>query len=127
MSKPSFTFSASIASALLLGSLAAGCGGVGTAQADLRSAIDAQQASMNECYREALTRDEALSGDVSVRISMARKTTTVSSVEVLESAVSDETLNACVEEIISGISIDEAPGANMSVDYTLRYTPSSSN
>ena len=70
MKKP-FHSMTPIAALLSLSGLAVGCGGVGTAQADLRSAIDARQSTMDECYREALTRDESLTGDLRERVPIA--------------------------------------------------------
>ncbi len=97
------------------------CGSVGTAQGDLRSAVDAEQSVLNECYRDALTRDEALTGDLRVRLAMARKTNTISNLSVLTSDIDDARLTSCVNEVLSGVSIEEGPGVNMEVDYTLTF------
>lgn len=99
------------------------CGSVGTAQTDLRRAVDAQQSALNECYRVALTRDEDTSGDLRVRLAMARKTTTVSDVSVLESDVDDAALTSCINDVLSGVSIEEGPGVDIEVDYTVSFQP----
>ena len=120
MTKHSIKYTLLVATLALGGGLA-GCGGVGTAQADLRSAIDARQATLNECYREALTRDETLTGDLSLRVSMARSATTIDGLEVTHSNVDDAQLVACVVQALAGLSIDEAPKSALTVDYTVRF------
>ena len=121
--KKSFHSMTAIAALLALSGLAVGCGGVGTAQADLRSAIDARQTTLNECYREALTRDESLTGDLQLRVAMAKSATTISGIEVTHSNVDDPILVECVTGALEGLSIDEAPKSALTVDYTVRFSP----
>ena len=111
--------------AALLGVAVVGCG-VGNAQGDLRTAVDAEQSSMNECYRVALERDESTAGTMHLRLHMDRSTTTVREVEVMDSDLGDSTLESCVTNAIQGVSITDAPGGNMAVDYTVRFSPSES-
>ena len=124
MSKHSHITPKTVVVCLALAAGLAGCGGVGTAQADLRSAIDARQTTFNECYREALTRDESLDGDLSLRLSLAKSETTISGVEVTHSNVDDPELVACIERALEGLSIDEAPKSSLTVDYTMQFAAS---
>ena len=121
--KKSFHSITGIAALLSLGGFAVGCGGVGTAQADLRNAIDARQTTLNECYREALTRDESLTGDLQLRVAMAKSATTISGIEVTHSNVDDPILVESVTGALEGLSIDEAPKSALTVDYTVRFSP----
>lgn len=119
----SFHSMTALVTLLALSGFAVGCGGVGTAQADLRSAIDARQATLNECYREALTRDESLTGDLQLRVAMAKGATSISGLEVTHSNVDDPILVECVTGALEGLSIDEAPKSALTVDYTVRFSP----
>lgn len=121
--KKSFHRMTALVALLSLGGFAVGCGGVGTAQADLRSAIDARQTTLNECYREALVRDESITGDLQLRVAMAKSATTISGIEVTGSNVDDPILVECVTAALEGLSIDEAPKSALTVDYTVRFTP----
>ena len=107
-------------------SLALGACGVGDAQSHLRTAVDARQASLNECYRQALERSEETSGVMHVRLHMPKGANAVEQVEVMDSNLGDEALEQCVVGALDGVRIDEAPKANMAVDYTFRFSPSSS-
>jgi hypothetical protein len=124
MSKHSHMTPKLVVASLALAAGLAGCGGVGTAQADLRSAIDARQSTLNECYREALTRDETLDGDLSLRVSLAKSETTISGLEVTHSNIDDAELVSCIEQALAGLSIDEAPKSALTVDYTMQFTAS---
>ncbi len=100
---------------LLLG----GCG-VGTVQADLRDAVDAQQASLDECYRVTLTEDAAVAGDMRVRLTVDRSGSGVSDVEIL-GEMPDEALAGCVRTLLSGLQVSPPSKANVTVDYTLQF------
>lgn len=111
----------SVTSALVAASLSlVGCGAVGTAQTDLRDAVDARQSAMNECYQVALTRDDSIAGDVDVRLAMAQGTTQVRDVSLVRSEVEDETLTSCLRSELGDVGIEQAPGLDIEVDYTLR-------
>ena len=71
---------------------------------------------------DALTRDETLGGDLSLRVSLAKSETTISGVEVTHSNVDDEELVACIQHALDGLSIDEAPKSSLTVDYNVRFT-----
>ena len=102
---------------------AAGCGGIGKAQTNLRTAVDAEKPSLDRCYEQALVRDETLSGSMTVVMRVTEKGGTVESVDITSSTVDDPALNKCVESTLVGVQIDPKPKANLEVEYTLQFSP----
>jgi len=98
---------------------AAGCG-VGTVQTDLREAVDAQQGTLDDCYRQALERDASIAGSLQVRLSIDKGASSVREVEVLDAGV-EEALVACVRGVITSLSFAPPSKANVTVDYTLQF------
>jgi hypothetical protein len=101
----------------------AGCGGIGNAQVQLRSAIDAKKPSLDSCYEQALERNENLAGGMTVWVHVAEKDGTVSEVEVAESAADDQELTQCIQSALVGTQISPAPKANLKVEYRIELTP----
>lgn len=110
-----------IAIGLVLAALT-GCG-VGDAQTNLRSAVDAKQNELDACYAKALERDRNTAGQAKVWITVEKSTGQVKSVEQHESQVHDEMLFSCVENELTTIQLEDAPKVNLKVDYTLQFRP----
>ncbi|MFW6051539.1 MAG: AgmX/PglI C-terminal domain-containing protein [Myxococcota bacterium] len=102
----------------------AGCG-VGDAQQRLRTAVDAEREQLDGCFAEALERDRNLTGDMVLQLHVSRQTGEVEEVEVDRSDVGDATLEQCVRTTLAGVRLEEAPRANLQVQYTLRFVPTS--
>lgn len=105
---------------LLLGLVMTGCG-IGTIQADLRDGVDARQATLDECYRVALEENPNTAGQMSVRITVDKSSSTVSDVELLDAADQSDSLILCVRDVLLGVAIDPPSKANVTVDYTLDF------
>lgn len=108
---------------LLFGCLAAGCGGVGKSQAQLRTAVDAQKPTLNDCYKAALTRDKTTAGSMEVTLHLAEKSGKVEQVDFDSPAVGDSQLQECVRTAIVGVQVEPKPKANLVVAYTVQFTP----
>lgn len=105
----------------LVGS-ALGCG-IGDAQQRLRTAVDAKEKSLDECYAQALERNEGAQGDMSIWVHVSSDTGRVDSVEVSQSEITDGALQKCVETTLVGLALVPPPKANLKVEYTLRFVP----
>lgn len=104
---------------------AAGCGGIGNAQKQLRSAVDAKKPTLDQCYGAALQRNKETVGDMDLVIHVAEKTGQVEKVDVVRDGVGDGELSQCVQSALVGIGVDPKPKANLEISYTLQFTPSS--
>ena len=107
---------------VLAGLGALGCG-IGDAQTQLRSAIDAKQGELDQCYAEALGRDRSATGEMHLWVHVEDAAGRVDDVEVDQSDVNDEALQTCVSGVLTGIQLDKAPAANLRVEYTVRLQP----
>jgi hypothetical protein len=106
---------------LSLGALISACG-PGNAQTLLRSAVDAEQDTLEGCYAKALERDETTAGVVRARLHVEKSSGLVRKVEILES-VGDETLRSCMDAALTGIRIAEPAKVDVHVDYEFELVP----
>jgi outer membrane biosynthesis protein TonB len=102
--------------------MAAGCG-IGKAQTHLRTAVDSRKPTLDSCYGAALERDDGAAGEMALSIHVSEKSGAVDRVEVVRSALGDPDLERCVESALVGTRIDPKPKANLQVEYTLRFVP----
>lgn len=102
--------------------LAACGGGVGDAQKRLRTAIEAKQDALDDCYEKTLERDTEVKGNLMVVLKVAKGGGGVSSA-VTGGKVKDGKLVKCVQGTLDAIKLKPAPGANMEVTYTLAFAP----
>jgi hypothetical protein len=99
-----------------------GCG-IGDAQTHLRTAVDAKREELNRCYADTLTRDASAAGSMHLWVHVESDQGRVDNVEVANSDIQDQTLNTCVSSTLQGIQLDEAPSAQLRVEYTLLFQP----
>jgi hypothetical protein len=112
------------AAPLALSLLAGGCG-IGNAQTRLRTAIDASKPGLDQCYGSALERDRDAAGDMLLLVHVEEKTGRVAQVKVAKTAIQDAGLHQCVQSALEGVTLDPKPKANLKVEYTLRFAPTS--
>jgi hypothetical protein len=103
----------------------AGCGGIGTAQKDLRTSVEAKKPTLDQCYGAALVRDQVAAGDMDLVLHVSEKTGQVEKVAITRSSVQDPELQQCVEQALVGIALEPKPKANLEVEYQLQFTPTS--
>jgi len=101
----------------------AGCGGIGNAQKNLRSAVDNTKPTLDDCYAKALERDKTASGSMTLNLIVGEKSGAVDKVEVLDPGFADGDLQSCVEGALVGVSISPKPKANLKVEYKLDFSP----
>lgn len=116
----------SAAGAALLAALfmLGGCG-IGNAQTRLRTAVDAQKPTLDDCYASALQRDRTLSGVMQLMLHVDEDSGAVTQVEITSPGVQDPELQQCVKTVLAGVKLDPPPKANLQVEYTLRFTEKS--
>lgn len=110
---------------ILIGVALAGCGGIGDSQKRLRTAVDARQPTLDECYGATLARDATAQGTMEVSLHVTESGGTVDQVKITRSEVADPTLQECVKSALVGVQLAPAPKANLEVAYTLTFAPAS--
>jgi len=108
-----------IGSALLLTS---GCG-IGDAQPRLRTAVDAKQAEMDQCYTRALAEDQSIEGQVEATLHVEGSTGYVEQVDFADGQVADPQLRACLTNVLQGVTLEDAPRKKLEVTYTFQLVP----
>ena len=103
--------------------LGGGACGIGNAQARLRSAVDARKSTLDECYAQALERDRNAAGEMVLWIHVAEATGQVLQVDIGEGGMEEVTLQQCVQTALQGVKLQPKPKANLKVEYTLRFAP----
>lgn len=112
------TWSIGIA-ALALGSAC----GIGDAQQRLRSAVDAKQGELDQCYTAALARDESIQGRLDATVHVDRTQSRVETVEFTGGEVTEPELQRCFSDVLTDVQLEEAPAADLRVGYTFRLAP----
>lgn len=102
---------------------AAGCG-IGDAQTRLRTAVDAKQPTLDDCYADALQRDRTLGGSMALTLHVSEDSGEVTRVEITSPGVDDPQLQECVKTVLTGVDLDPPPKSNLEVEYTLRFQAS---
>jgi hypothetical protein len=101
----------------------AGCGGgIGNGQARLRTAINAKQDSLDDCYGEGLERSAEAQGTMQLLVHVLDGRV---GVDVTSSELEDPKLEKCVKAVLEKVKLNPAPDANFEVEYTVRFKPES--
>ena len=111
---PSFAFALAFA--------ISGCG-IGDAQTQLRSAIDAKNQELDQCYAAALTRDRDAAGALSAYVHVETAEGRVNEVEFTGGDVQDAALESCITDSLTQVRLSEPPAANLKVEYTFQLSP----
>lgn len=102
--------------------LASACG-IGDAQANLRTAVDAKQAELDQCYTSALARNGETQGSLAADLNVESQGGRVESVEFTGGDVQDGELTSCMTGVLTQIQLQEAPAANLRVSYSFELSP----
>jgi hypothetical protein len=100
-----------------------GCAGIGDAQKRVRTAVDAKQPTLTECYGATLALNEKASGSMLVSLRVTESSGRVDAVAIKQSSIPDDKLQECVKSALVGIQIAPGPKANLDIDYTLTFAP----
>ncbi len=117
MKRLTMTIALSAATALL-----AGCG-IGNAQQQLRSAVDAKSQELDQCYADALTRDRDAAGSLTAYLHVDTDEGRIQEVEFTGGDVNDAQLQSCMSTTLTQVQLTEPPAANLKVEYTFQLTP----
>jgi hypothetical protein len=113
------------ATTILLAGIAAtigGCG-IGNAQQQLRSAVDAKSQELDQCYADALTRDRDAAGFLNAYLHVDTEEGRIREVEFTSGDVNDPALQSCMSTTLTQVRLAEPPAANLKVEYTFQLTP----
>lgn len=105
--------------------LAGACAGVGDSQQHLRSAVEAERPTLDDCYGSALQRDDTVAGEMALLVRVDDEEGRVHDVEVQEAGVHDAELEECVTSALVGTTLEETPDVDLEVHYTFQFEPAS--
>lgn len=111
-----------IITTITLATLAACGGGIGDSQKRLRTAIEAKQDALDDCYEKSLTRSAETAGNLNMLVKVAKKSGTISA-KAAGGKISDTKLVKCVETALDAVKLAPAPKSNMEVTYTFAFAP----
>jgi hypothetical protein len=97
--------------------LASGCS-IGDAQTRLRSAVDEKYNEYNECYAQALVRDENTAGQLDAVLYVDKVTGAISKVEFNPGSVTDPELERCLTAALGAVDVEGDLKRDMQVSYT---------
>jgi hypothetical protein len=99
-----------------------GCG-IGDAQTQLLSAVDAKREELSQCYATALSRDANAQGTLKGWVHVEDKQGRVDSVEFEQADISDQQFHGCISASLTQIQLTQPPAANLKVEYTFEFHP----
>lgn len=106
----------------LASAAATGCG-IGEAQTRLRTAVDAKQQELGQCYGEALARNPQAGGTIQAWINLDSDSGRIESVEYTGGDFRDEAMLSCMTSTLQTVQLMQAPKANLRVEYAFHLTP----
>ncbi len=95
-----------------------GCGIVGNAQQELRTAVEARREPLATCYRELLAREPLATGGMRLNLDVRHEQARVTGIEVVWTELRDRRFTSCVTSTLRRILLPEAPTSNLSVRST---------
>jgi hypothetical protein len=103
-----------------------GCAGTlgGKTRDALREGVTGKQAELQACYAAALAKNRDAAGQVKLAVHVQSEQKTVHQVDVVESAIQDQEMQACVQRAVGGVTIPEAPSGNVEAHFVLDFQPS---
>jgi hypothetical protein len=112
-----------LAGAVVLTGLS-GCSLVSSSfKTDLTASLEGSKPKLSDCYKQALTRNPKLAGTMAVKLTVARKSTAISDVSVVERPAQDEALDKCVVDAITGLTVPAAPKVKVLVEHPITLQP----
>jgi hypothetical protein len=90
-------------------------------EAQLRQALEAKQGKFQECHMSALDRDRETKGTVTLKLKLHEETGEVLAASVERTDVRDTTMNVCVSNAVSDISLPEPPGLPVEAEYDIVF------
>lgn len=102
----------------------AACGGSDNSHRRLRTAIDAQQSTLDECYERTLRRDADAKGTMRVLVHVPTNTDgQVDRVKIESTELANKKLQTCVRNTLLGLQMAKPPANDLTVQYTLKFAP----
>ena len=118
--------SRSFLSCFLVGALLAtsvGCGAITPSRRNLRSAVEATRAQLDQCYEETVRRNANIGGSMAMWLNVDNESGRVTSAEMETNGVPDDGLATCVTGALETIQLPEPPPLAMRVHYTFEFRP----
>lgn len=112
-----------LAGAVLLAGVS-GCATLSpTFKTELTTTLSDAKGKLSACYGEALTRNPKLAGTMAVKLTVAKKTTALTDVAVVERPGQDPALDKCVTDVIGRLEVPTAPKLTVNVEYPFTLAP----
>jgi hypothetical protein len=106
---------------VLLALLIGGCA-MDTTQARVRTAVDARQSRLDNCYAKSLARDDAAAaGKMRLVLHVPKDSDEVEAVDVQHSDLKSKKLQRCVKQVLVGANLGGYADDKLSVEYTLAF------
>ena len=90
-------------------------------EGQILSALEAQTGEFQACYKAALERNRETRGTVTLKLKIDEVSGSVTSSSVNQSNISDNSMNQCVANAASSISLPEPPGLPVEGDYDINF------
>ncbi len=111
-----------IALLFAVGFLAAACSALNpNTEGQILSALEAKSGEFQACYQSALERNRETRGTVTLKLKFDEVSGDVTSSSVDQSNVGDNSMNTCVANAASSISLPEPPGLPVEGDYDINF------
>ena len=108
---------------LALGSLTSACASLNpNTEGQLQAALEAKTDAFRACYVTALEKDRETKGTVGLKLDLGADSGDVQSSSVKETTIQDETMNQCVADSASDISLEEPPGVPVEGYYDIDFS-----
>ena len=90
-------------------------------EGQILSALEAKQGEFQACYQSALERNRETRGTVTLKLKFDEVSGDVTSSSVDQSNIGDNSMNTCVANAASGISLPEPPGLPVEGAYDINF------
>jgi hypothetical protein len=103
---------------------AIGCSAGGVSQAvkqDLQRAVAAHREPLQLCYEQALKTNAALEGEMVVKFEIEPGKTALSKVKIGRTTIDEPSLEQCIVQETSELTLSKPPEAKLAVTYPLSF------
>ena len=108
---------------LSLGALSTACASLNpNTEGQLQAALEAETHAFRACDVAALEKDRETKGTVGLKLDLGADSGDVQASSVNETTIQDETMNQCVADSASDISLEEPPGVPVEGFYDIDFS-----
>jgi TonB family protein len=105
-----------------IGVVFSGCSSLNpNTEGHILSALEARKGEFQSCYQSALERNRETRGTVTLKLKIDEVSGDVTSSSVEQSNIGDNSMNQCVSNAASAISLPEPPGLPVEGNYDINF------